>query len=53
MTEPRAGKGFDLVLRGGHVMDERNGVDGVFDVAISGGKIAAVGRDLPTNGARL
>ncbi|WDR03114.1 amidohydrolase/deacetylase family metallohydrolase [Devosia algicola] len=53
MTEPATAKGFDLVLRGGHVMDERNGVDGVFDIAISDGKIAALGPDLPTAGARV
>lgn len=53
MTSPAAGQGFDLVLRGGHVLDERNGVDGVFDVAIKAGKIAAVGKDLPAAGAKL
>lgn len=53
MTEPETARRFDIVLRGGHVMDERNGVDGVFDVAISGGRIAAIGRDLPAGGARV
>ncbi|WDR06832.1 amidohydrolase/deacetylase family metallohydrolase [Devosia rhodophyticola] len=53
MTESGADKIFDVVLRGGHVIDERNGVDEVCDVAISGGKIAAVGRDLPTAGAQV
>lgn len=33
---------YDLVLKGGRVIDERNGLDGVMDVAIKGGKIAAV-----------
>jgi dihydroorotase len=33
---------YDLLLKGGHVIDPRNGVDGVRDVAIAGGKIAAV-----------
>jgi dihydroorotase len=33
---------YDLLLRGGHVIDARNGIDGVRDVAIAGGKIAAV-----------
>ena len=44
MTSP--GQGFDIVLKGGRVLDERNGVDGLFDVAIKAGKIAAVGKDL-------
>jgi dihydroorotase len=33
---------YDLVLRGGHVIDPRNKVDSIRDVAIRGGKIAAV-----------
>ncbi len=33
---------YDLLLRGGHVIDARNGINGVRDVAIAGGKIAAV-----------
>ena len=33
---------YDLLLKGGHVIDPRNGVDAVSDVAITGGKIAAV-----------
>ena len=37
-----AGITYDLVLKGGRLIDERNGLDGVFDIAIKGGKIAAV-----------
>jgi dihydroorotase len=33
---------YDLLLRGGHVIDPRNGANAVRDVAIRGGKIAAV-----------
>jgi dihydroorotase len=33
---------YDLVLRGGHVIDPRNGLDAVRDLAIAGGKVAAV-----------
>ncbi len=33
---------YDLVLRGGHVIDPANGRDGVMDVAISGDRIARV-----------
>jgi hypothetical protein len=51
MSEPAAAESYDLVLKGGRVLDERNGVDGVLDVAITAGKIAAVGRDLAA-GAR-
>ena len=33
---------YDLLLRGGHLVDPRNGIDAVRDVAIAGGKVAAV-----------
>ena len=33
---------YDLLLSGGHVIDPRNAINGVRDVAIAGGKIAAV-----------
>jgi dihydroorotase len=33
---------YDLLLRGGHVLDPRNNLKDVRDVAITGGKIAAV-----------
>ena len=33
---------YDLLLRGGHVVDPRNGIDSVRDLAIAGGKVAAV-----------
>lgn len=37
---------YDLLLRGGHVVDARNSITGVRDVAIAGGKIAAVAAKL-------
>ena len=43
---------YDLILKGGHVIDPKNGVDGVRDVAIRGGKVAAVEKDLPAGAAR-
>ena len=38
---------YDLLLTGGHVIDARNGVDAVRDVAIAGGKIALVAASIP------
>ena len=32
---------YDLLLKGAHVVDPLNGVNGVNDVAVEGGKIAA------------
>src|SRR5438034_340693 len=33
---------YDLLLRGGHVIDPRNGISAVRDVALAGGRVAAV-----------
>jgi len=40
---------YDLLLKGGHVIDPANHIDEVRDVAISAGKIAAVEKNLPAN----
>jgi dihydroorotase len=42
---------YDLLLKGGHVIDPANGLDQVMDVALSGGKIAAVAVNLPADAA--
>jgi dihydroorotase len=39
---------FDLVLRGGRVVDPSQKLDAITDVAFSGGKVAAVGNALKT-----
>lgn len=44
-------RGFDMVIRGGRVVDPAEGRDGVFDVAIKDGRIAAVAKDLGDIGA--
>jgi dihydroorotase len=46
------GTRYDLVLRGGRVIDPAQGLDGPLDVAVSGGRIAAVGPALAAAGAR-
>ena len=43
---------YDLLLKGGHVIDPRNGIDGVMDVAVTGGKIAAVRAGIDPASAR-
>ena len=40
---------FDLVLRGGRVVDPSQKLDAITDVAFSGGKVAAVGKALKTD----
>src|SRR5262245_42018418 len=38
---------YDLLLKGGHVVDPRNHIDAVRDVAIKDGKVAAVAAAIP------
>src|SRR5437870_9398547 len=42
---------YDLLLKGGHVIDPANHIDEVRDVAVSQGKIAAVEKDIPASQA--
>jgi len=37
---------YDLLLKGGHVLDDKNHIDAMEDVGIKDGKIAAVGQNL-------
>ncbi len=37
---------FDLILKGGHVVDPSQNLDAVADVAFAGGKVAAIGPNL-------
>ena len=43
---------YDLVLKGAHVIDPKNKVNSVLDVAVRDGTIAAVARDIPPQKAR-
>jgi len=43
---------YDLLLKGGHVIDARNGISAVRDVAIAQGKIAAVEQNIQASRAR-
>ena len=42
LGRPSAQQTYDLLLKGGHVIDPKNRISGVRDVAIADGKIAAV-----------
>ncbi|MGH9721146.1 MAG: amidohydrolase/deacetylase family metallohydrolase [Bryobacteraceae bacterium] len=48
LAQPR----YDLLLKGGHVIDPRNSLDGVMDVAIAGDKVAAVAANIAPAEAR-
>ncbi len=43
---------YDLVVKGGRVIDPSQDVDGVMDVAVADGKIALVAKDIARDGAR-
>jgi dihydroorotase len=54
LTLPLGGQQiYDLLLKNGHVIDPVNHRDERFDVAVTGSKIARVGRDLPASHARI
>jgi dihydroorotase len=42
---------YELLLKGGHVIDPANNIDAVMDVAVADGKIAAVQKDIPASSA--
>lgn len=42
---------YDFILKGGHMIDPRNGVDNLRDVAILDGKIVRVASDIPVSDA--
>jgi dihydroorotase len=46
LAQPASAQPYDLVLKGGHVIDPRNKIDRVMDVAVKDGKIAAVAENI-------
>ncbi len=42
---------YDLILKGGRVIDPRNNIDGLRDVAVKNGRIAAVAPSIAASGA--
>jgi dihydroorotase len=48
----QAAASYDLLIRGGRVIDPSQKINGPMDVAIAGGKIAAVAANIPANRAR-
>ncbi|WP_353182853.1 amidohydrolase/deacetylase family metallohydrolase [Parapedobacter lycopersici] len=43
---------IDLLLKGGHVIDPKNGINEVMDVAVADGKIFKVAKSIPESSAR-
>jgi dihydroorotase len=42
---------YDLLIKGGHVLDPGQGLDGTLDIAITGGKFARIAADIPAEEA--
>ncbi len=40
------GQSYDIVIKGGHVIDPKNNIDAIMDVAIKDGKIAAMSKNI-------
>ncbi len=38
---------YDLLIKGGHVLDPGQGLDGTLDIAVTGGKISQIAADIP------
>jgi dihydroorotase len=49
---PALAQQYDLLLDGGTVIDPANGINGLRDIAIADGKIAAVAENIPASQAR-
>src|SRR4029450_11951048 len=47
-----AAQTYDLLIKGGHIIDPGNQIDAISDIAITGDKIARVARDLAASQAR-
>jgi dihydroorotase len=45
------GQEYDLILKGGHVIDGKNRISSILDVAMKGGKVARVAPDIPASEA--
>lgn len=45
---------YHLVIKGGHLIDPKNNIDGIMDIAVDDGKIAAVAKDIdPKEGRQV
>lgn len=43
---------IDILIKGGHVIDPKNSIDGIMDVAVAGGKILEVAPSIPSDNAK-
>ena len=52
ITSIARGQQIDLLLKGGHVIDPKNKIDGPMDLAITEGKVSQVAKDIPSKNAK-
>ena len=52
LTSGMLAQPYDLLLKGGHLIDPANGIDRVMDIALSGDSVARVAPDIPTTQAK-
>jgi len=52
LTPAQAALPIEILLKGGHVIDPKNNIDALMDVAIAQGKIFRVAANIPANTAR-
>ena len=54
LCQPSMAQSYDIVVKGGHVIDPKNGIDAVMDIAVSNGKIALLSKDIdPKQGIQV
>jgi len=53
MSVAASGQPYDILVKDGHVIDAKNEIDGIYDVAIKNDRIAAVEKDIPASDAEL
>jgi len=46
-----SGRPYDLLIKGGRVIDARNNINIIMDLALSGGKVAKIAADIPSSQA--
>src|SRR5882762_8557984 len=47
-----AAQTYDLLIKGGHIIDPANQIDGISDIAISGNKVARLAPSIDTSQAK-
>jgi len=52
LASPLKAQTIDILLKGGHVIDPKNNIDGKMDVAIGEGKIVQISKDIPIKNAK-